>query len=840
MRFTGIALSAIIACVVIPAVANDDLWDNFVYPPNDSRTKLWWFHGETPSTCEGIDADLTAFKEKGIGGIVFYDQVHGKAEGVPTSMSPEWWQSIKYAAHKAKELGLSFEIAATNGYTAGGTWITPEYGMQQTDYIDTLVSVVEPRIFRIPLPHTNPYFKDIATVIFPDNSDHNTIRVPGTPITLYNNESDTLNYISDTPITIRGISYIVTPRGKGSTGSMNIPVVEPSPKYAGAGYINFPPIGDLQYSNDGITWHQITELPSMENNIGNKSRVRTISFPGVKACMFRLVFHDWIDDDETYKKIEIRDIHLYQRDIIDNFEVKTGLRTEVTYPHMAGESIEAIPLTEITDVTDAMCGDTLSIRLDTGKWRIIRFGHRPTGARTKHGRKKSLGFEADLMSPTAAAIHFNNYTKVIYDSLSTIGCPPSGVAVDSHEAGIANWSPGLEQMFHERNGYDIRRWVPVFANYIVENRDTTEIVLRDFRNTVADAITDGFYATFAELCSEHGMTLTSQAMLNITADNISSRGKADKPQGEFWAYQANGNYDCLDAASAAHLYGRQIASGEAFTDTPYGRDWAELNRLSNLAYCRGINEFVVCASTHQPWLTEKYDDSRSQHPYIYHRLNPDWEYSDSFWMYQARCAHMLRQGDPVVDLCIYLGEDLPAKTMAFKLPVIPEGYNFDVCSLDALTKRMRVKDGNIIVEGGMKYKVLIIQDRINLSHDAALVIDRLERDGAIVIRCDKGEDVGAKLREHHISPDAGLASANKPDDRICFYHRRSTDSDIYFFYNHSQQPYSRLTSLRTDAKEAELWNINNATRQSIEINDQKDIMLTLEPYGSVFVVLPLR
>lgn len=42
---------------------------------------MWWFLGETETTREGITADLEAFKEAGVGCVVYYDQVHGKGEG---------------------------------------------------------------------------------------------------------------------------------------------------------------------------------------------------------------------------------------------------------------------------------------------------------------------------------------------------------------------------------------------------------------------------------------------------------------------------------------------------------------------------------------------------------------------------------------------------------------------------------------------------------------------------------------------------------------------------------------------------------------------------------------
>ncbi|MDE5665453.1 MAG: hypothetical protein K2I31_05910, partial [Duncaniella sp.] len=61
-----IALSILI-CISVGNAGADILWKEFITPLDESRTKLWWFHGETETTKEGIDADLKAFKDKGIG-----------------------------------------------------------------------------------------------------------------------------------------------------------------------------------------------------------------------------------------------------------------------------------------------------------------------------------------------------------------------------------------------------------------------------------------------------------------------------------------------------------------------------------------------------------------------------------------------------------------------------------------------------------------------------------------------------------------------------------------------------------------------------------------------------
>lgn len=830
-------LSIVMTVAIATPVAADDLWSRFVQPADEARTKVWWFHGETETTREGIDADLEAFRAKGVGGVVFYDQVHGKGNGAFAAMSPEWWDMLKYAARKAKEKGLTFEVAASNGYVAGGPWITPELAMRKVDVSDTIVTIRKRQTVTVRLAGRLSGFADIATLVFPDREEFKDITVSARRVTATDNRPIVIDYDAGRTVSIAAISYVTNPRGKGSTGSMNIPG-KPQERYFGAKYVDMPPIGDLEYSADGRQWKSAAKLLGVESVIGHKSKERTISFPRVSGRYFRLRLHDWMDSDGKFNKLSIENVRLSVRDRVDNWQVKTGLRTEVTYPHEEGGDMGVLSLGEIRDVSRQTAADgTVSLTLEPGTWHIMRFGHVPTGSRTKHGRRNLLGLEADVMSAEAARVHFERYFKAVCDTLSAIGCKPSGMCMDSHEAGIQNWTEGFEKRFHSMRGYDIKPWLPILAGYIVTDRKSTEQVLLDFRKTIAETIGSEFYGTLGRLCRDAGVDFTCQAMLNIDNDNIMSRGAATKPQGEFWAYQTNGNYDCLDAASAAHLYGHRTASGEAFTDTPYGTTWDELLRIANLAYCRGINEFVVCASSYQPWPDRKYDDSASAHPYIFHRFNPDWSSSDRFWNYQARCAQMLREGEPVVDLCVYIGEDVPLKTFAYKLPVIPEGYNFDVCTFDALMNRFSSADGALVVSGGMRYRALVIQDRTYISPAAQRKIEALERAGVPVIWCNRGESVAGELRKAGLLPDIGLVSADEPDDKAYFFHRRTSDADIYFVYNHSPREYDAPVTLRTIYDKVELWNPYAVERKSVPMTEDKSVRISLEPYRSTFIVV---
>lgn len=831
--------------VALLSHAEDDLWKKFIEPSAQTHTKVWWFHGETETTEEGIDADLEAFHEAGIGGVVYYDQVHGNADGAFDAMSPEWWHMLKHAARKAQDLGLSFEIAASNGYVAGGPWITPDLGMQKIAVIDTVLTVESSQSLHINLSHPDPFFQPVATLIFPDSSCFRNLTLEPSSCTLFDNEEAILTFDAGEFIDICAINYKVNPRGKGSTGSMNIPGA-PQDHYFGALYTELPPIGTLEYSNDGQTWMEAVKMPAIESVIGHKSPERTVSFPTVRGRWFRVRVHDWIDDEGKFNKLQIENVQISTRDLIDNWQVKSGLRTEVTYPHPEGGNQGAICKSCIHNVTQLTDEDgKLHINLEPGCWHILRFGHIPTYGRTKHGRRNLLGLEADVMSAKAATIHYENYFKTIYDTLSADGCKVEGLCMDSHEAGIQNWTSGFEKRFLERNGYDLIPWLPVLAGYIVTDRSESERILHDFRHTIAETIASEFYGTFAKLCREDNVTFTSQGMINIINDNIFSRSKADKPQGEFWSYQTDGNYDCLDAVSAAHLYGQPIASAEAFTDTPYSTTWDELLRIANLAYCRGINEFAVCASSFQPWNDHKYDDSDSAHPYIFHRHNPAWSSIGPFWEYQSRCASLLREGKPIVDLCIFIGEDLPAKTFAYKLPIVPEGFNFDICTYDALINRFSAYEGKLAVEGGMSYRALVIQDRSHISPQVIKKIEDLAAAGVPVIRCDLGEEIGERLEAFGINPDVAIhynrenstQIANKTEDRLCFFHRQTPNSDIYFLYNHCLEPFEGLITFRSSYNKTEMWNPLTGSRRSIPMDINKTLQIPLKPYESTFVVV---
>ncbi len=113
-QFYIITLSCLLALFSLPVFAQTNktslqqIRNEFSQPSNAARTKLWWFHGETETTREGITADLEAFKKEGVGGVVYYDQQHGKGENALTCFFCSMVGYVSLCSGRSKTIGINF------------------------------------------------------------------------------------------------------------------------------------------------------------------------------------------------------------------------------------------------------------------------------------------------------------------------------------------------------------------------------------------------------------------------------------------------------------------------------------------------------------------------------------------------------------------------------------------------------------------------------------------------------------------------------------------------------------------------------------------------------------
>ncbi len=828
------------------------------------------------------------------------------------AFSSEWWSMLYFAAREAERLGLSFEAHVSNGFVAGGPWITEELGMQMLAASDTLVHGGRSFCGRLPLPRNKySYYHDVAVLAFPVSRDQwiasdallpaVTSNLPNFPAARIFSKHGPLVWIpaqdSGKPVylnldfgkkfTARSITYQVRPRGKATTSATNVPA-PPGNVFVGTGYQVLPDLGELEVSDDGIHYTKVCALKPIYK-AHSSWKQKTVSFPAVAGRYFRLNLHDWHMENESNRNIQLGNVVLSPQAKIDQWEEKAGLYSEYigkdrTPPYRQNE---VIGRNKIVDISQFMKADgMLSWNVPAGDWVIMRFVNIPTGGKIKHGRANLMGLECDKMSVASTKVQWNNYFKVILDSLAKHGLPLHGMAMDSHEAGSQNWTPGFDVEFLKRRGYDLKSFLPAMLGYVVGSPEEADGVLYDVRRTIADLISDNYYGTLNELCREAGVHFTAQATGNalcIVADPIQAKGKVDIPQGEFWAIHPDGNYDIKESASAAHIYGKKIASAEAFTDVKFSHSLAYMKSLADNAYCYGINEFVVCASAYQPWLDKLPGNTGGGRHYCLNRNNTYWQYSRPFWDYQARCAYMMRQGMPVVDLCVYLGENAPVKILTHRLPDIPSGYDFDAFTSDALFNRMSAKKGQVSLPDGMSYQMMVLPGNGELTLAALRKIAGLVKQGVKVYgrraaysgsyadiaekeeyktlveqlwgskpapfginRYGKGTvywgmALAEALNEAGLKPDIRMNRGNMKKDKIWFAHRQLEDADVYFLNNHTDSVVIDTFSFRAHRKVAELWNPVTGLRYALSSTTSGEGVqtcpLAMAPHESCFVIL---
>lgn len=802
-------LTALALLGTFTAGAQDGIYGamkEFQAPEDSTRTKVWWFHGETETTREGITADLEAFKEAGVGGVVYYDQVHGKAENAFDAFSPQWWEMLRFSASEADRLGLSFEITVSNGFVAGGPWITPENSMQRLCSSEIHVKGGQTIEALLPTPGSR-WIEDVAILAFPMKK------------TLWEEKEFSASLEIEGPFTARSITYTAPKGRKSRVGAMQIPD-KPAEEFSGMMYVAPEAAGVLECSDDGVNFREICTLPTCGGTSGLAQK--TISFEPVSARHFRIRSNN-----------KFSEARLSARAQTDRWQEKASYFSEFIEGNSTPDYKEGVIDPSSIIRLDSLLSEDGILRWDApeGEWVVMRIGRESTGGKIKHGRQNLMGLECDKMSREAVRLQWDSYAGRIIDTLSTMGLKPKGVVMDSHEAGNQNWTSGFEKIFEDLNGYSLIAFLPATRGYIVGNKEETEKFLKDFRLSIVECITSRYYGEFNSLCEKAGVEFTAQATgngLNLSSNNIQTKREIGKPQGEFWARDIHGSFDIVDCASASHLYGRRIASAEAFTDAKYCDSPATLKMLADFAYSKLINEFVVCASAYQPRLDQIPGNVANGRQYCLNRNNPFWSHSRPFWDYQARCAGMLRKGEAIVDILVYMGDDAPIKTLSYLLPRIPEGYNFDTATADAL-EGARVEKGELICAGGMRYRMLAIQRNVILDEEKVL-FDEWKKHGLPIVQISSLDE---ELRPD-FAPDMKFRSAARMDDCLRFSHRRLSDADVYFVYNHSRKAFSDMVELRTPY--SHIYAFDPVDGSVSKLSDKASVRLELAADQSMFLV----
>ena len=879
-------------------IFENGLKNSFLNPPDTAKPQTWWHWINGDINKEAITAELEAIKEIGLGGVQLF--VVGNIIPVVKKeytqpkvlcLSEEWHDMVQHALKECDRLNLCFSIQNCPGWSnAGGPWITPDKAMQHVVFSEHVIK--DGQKIELTAPDSWPekgatYYRDIAVLAFPTPEVYKKLEsIPKPKITTNFQESDFTYLNENLPK-----NTIIKPVEINDNQSKWIQFEFPSPVTCRSVKISLgkPRAASIPDEHNASVWTSSNGIDYLETGklssfipwwVGYGSEV-THAITPTKAKYFRLV---WNGPAE----ICLKSIIWSARPEIYSLESKIGEKPRIllSEPDLLTEDGTAVNGSEIIDLTGQFDNQgKFSWKAPMGSWIVLRIGYRSLEDHNAPAPKEATGLECDKFNPETVAFHFNEYIgSVLKDTKKTGSKIMSGVVIDSWESSMQNWSPVMGNEFRKRCGYDILQWLPVFAGYIVDNREVTNRFLYDLSNTFSELVAENFYGEMTNLANQNGLLLYGEVPDILGAFHV------DIPMA---TGGGNGLFDGgKRTSSASHLTGGKMVATEAFLQSK--ANWNDspvsLKKLNDRYFCGGTTQIVFHTYTHNPDMTNIYPGPAFGNYGIPLGRGQTWWKPGSAWIkYMSRCQFMLKRGNSVADVLYWYGVE-PAilefysNIDAYGWHRLPEGYDWDLLPTKILLNELFVNDNGLLeVPCGATYKLLVLRNSEQITTDVAIKIEELVKSGATVLgqkplsspgllgypKCDnKVKEIGDKvwgkhrgndikyhtygkgkvfsntsiqqvLLEMEFPPDFSYTSEDS-ESEMKFIHRCDGNMDIYFLSNQRNTSVCIEAAFRVNGKVPQLWDpVTGECRDAVSFyqeNLRTFMPLYFDAYGSVFVV----
>ena len=579
---------------------------------------------------------------------------------------------------------------------------------------------------------------------------------------------------------------------------------------------------------------------------------------------------------------------------VESSEVGSG-ENSVPVPALeAGETLIAAfvsPGRETTNFKDAKevpvgSGPRLELPEGSGlERRVTFFVSSRTGMTVKRAAQGAQGFVLDHYD--AAAIR--NHLAAVGDRLvSAFGDhPPYAVFSDSLEDYGSDWTPELLAQFEKRRGYDLKPFLPALVG---DMGPETGSIRHDWGETLTELANENYLRPLKEWAVRHRTKLRSQTY-GYPPVSLSSNRLVDLPEGEGKATIAmwRAFSDTRWAASAGHLFGRNVISSETWTwlhSPAFRATPLDMKAEADLHFLQGINQLVGHGWPYSP--PEAGEPGwRMYAAGAFDAHNPWFMVMPDLAVYLQRVSYAMRLGKPANDVAVLLPNDdvwasfkarAQKKKAALSLGgfdetgsnvsmdeqmpgllgnvVIPQildaGFNFDFIDTDAI--------GAV----GIPYKVLVLPGVERIRPETYEKIVEFAKQGGIVIATRRLPDdapgykdrdaIRARVKQISETLFGGqiaraqfvqderelgvmLKNALEPDlvteprtPEIGFIHRHLESGELYFIANTSNRRVKTEARFRAARRYGEEWDPFSGKVEGLR--DVKQVALKLEPYES--------
>lgn len=747
-RFSHTILLALVLSIVGGRLHADPLKDGFSSPTHEHRPETWFHLIGGNIDKAGLTEDLEAISAAGIQGIQLF---HGKGAAWPgvnpqvKMLSPTWDSMIAHVADESARLGLRFSMQNCPGWaTSGGPWITQDNTMRHLIWSRKDLQGGETISIRLdrPEPSTDESWRDyreVAVLAFPTPADDSGECLRPVKILSNRNEAAWADVLEG-----KEKAEIMIEPGKDRVW-LEIVFDQTTTLRS----IEFPPIAKLTKGRvqdpdaqiiiqvaDGEGWRNLVSHNVPRGSWQDTDFPYVMAVPDASAKSYRLVFNN--NQPLVMSSLRFSSAARSQ-DWRGQAAYALRSRERIDPPAQAREawvrSADVIDLTENMDVNGH-----LTWIAPSGRWTVVRFGHVNTGAKNKPAPGEGTGFECDKLSSSGAEQHFAGYIGRLTQADGPAGGGRMhGILTDSWECRTQTWTPDMESEFTARLGYPLRRWLPALAGWVIDDHQTSERFLRDWRANISDMMVDNYFGKLADLARARGLKVSFETAMGdvITGDILKYFSRADIPMCEVWQSKTTNleSKPIAPTVSAAHIYGKKRVAAETFTR--FGVSWDEnptdLKPTADRAFCHGVTHLVFHTYTHNPvnGVPGSAFGKNIGTPFL--RGQTWWKHMPYFTDYLARCGYMLERGKPVADILWYLGDDLDHKPRQDQ--PFPEGYRFDYLNADVLLNRLSVRDGALTIPEGTSWRVLWLprEQCARLTPATLGKLKELLEDGATVI-----------------------------------------------------------------------------------------------------------
>ena len=881
------------------SISYEEMNSNFMNPPDNMRPWTYYYWMNNHVSKEGITKDLEAMAKVGIGtALIANMNLRNDEQGKVDMLSEEWKELTRYAIREGGRLGMDIGLFNCPGFSSsGGPWNDFANSMKYLDYTKTKLKGGKSVSIKLDAPVNQ--FEDVRLLAFPARDqvlDNKIFKIRSNKN--LKNLKNLLDYDVETVVDITAHKELVLNfQSEDKETIRNLQIIPSRTKFE---------MDVAFYGEVAGQWKKIRSFKFDrsydKNELGfNDYPPVSVSFPKVTSNKFKLVLSNITFPKSVLAKKGsgrgIADIY-FSPQVNLEYYIEKSLAKMNQSPYLASDSYtwpdqgepkdKGVVLTDdkIIDLSDKLSADgTLTWDVPPGDWTVLRFVLASTGIKNEFSALNASGFEADKLNKDAARQHFESYVGDIFKSMPLDDRKSlKYIIVDSYEVGAQNWTDNFADRFFETYNYDSKPFLPVLTGVVVNSVEESSRFLWDLRRLVADGLAHEYLAGLREMCEENDLQLwlENYGHWGFPGEFLMYGGQSDLLAGEFWTTEELGNIECRAAASAAHIYGKNVVYAESFTsDTeahPFASYPEKMKKRGDWSFTEGINHVVYHVYIHQPY-DDKFPGVNAWFGTEINRKNTWFEAATPWIKYHQRCNYLLQQGNYVADVAYYIGEDTPKMTGPTE-PELPIGYSFDFINAEVIKNRISVSNGRMVLPDGLSYSILVLPDSETMRPEVLEKIRDLVYQGATImgnpprkspslqnfpmsdnrvvelakelwgeghdgtkkmVNFGKGKvirlmDMNEALKLADIAPDLKLPE----ETPVLWIHRTLGDKDIYFLSNQSDAKISFDASFRIEGMRPSLWNPTNGSSRDLPQYSMDGLYtkvpLQLEPSESAFVV----